>query len=260
MASAVAATRATALAASVATRVGESSEKVIPMPGFATANELGKGFADALGSAATTAESYLGSSEQSNAPIDDDDWEMALAMALSLSEQGLAAAAAMATPQATAEDEQLKVALAMSLADAAGPQPDIPAPQPDIPATDAEPVLKPVTAPIAAKPVAEPSPVPSKDEAQDDAHEDASEDASEDGDGVLVDVSDVAATISEEEEEEPVWLREAGQRLGPESFVRLLDDLSEMGFNNRELNERMLAKHDGNLKRAVRELVDEMYA
>lgn len=253
MASAVAATRATALAASVATRVGESSEKVIPMPGFATANELGKGFADALGSAATTAESYLGSSEQSNAPIDDDDWEMALAMALSLSEQGLAAAAAMATPQATAEDEQLKVALAMSLAEAAGPQPDIPA-------TDAEPVLKPVTAPIAAKPVAEPSPVPSKDEAQDDAHEDASEDASEDGDGVLVDVSDVAATISEEEEEEPVWLREAGQRLGPESFVRLLDDLSEMGFNNRELNERMLAKHDGNLKRAVRELVDEMYA
>jgi len=36
----------------------------------------------------------------------------------------------------------------------------------------------------------------------------------------------------------------------------MLDDLSEMGFEDRERNKRIMLKHDGNMKRAVRELVE----
>merc|ERR1719502_794087 len=37
----------------------------------------------------------------------------------------------------------------------------------------------------------------------------------------------------------------------------LLDDLNEMGFGNRELNKTLLLKHSGNLKRTVKELVED---
>merc|ERR1719335_149739 len=37
----------------------------------------------------------------------------------------------------------------------------------------------------------------------------------------------------------------------------LLDDLAEMGFHNRELNKTLMLKHDGNLKRTVKELVED---
>lgn len=37
----------------------------------------------------------------------------------------------------------------------------------------------------------------------------------------------------------------------------LLDDLAEMGFANRELNKSLMFKHGGNVKRTVRELVDD---
>merc|ERR1719421_1842494 len=36
----------------------------------------------------------------------------------------------------------------------------------------------------------------------------------------------------------------------------MLDDLAEMGFANRELNLQLMLKHDGNVKRTVRELVE----
>jgi len=37
----------------------------------------------------------------------------------------------------------------------------------------------------------------------------------------------------------------------------LLDDLEEMGFGNRELNKSLMLKNDGNMKRTVRDLVEE---
>jgi len=37
----------------------------------------------------------------------------------------------------------------------------------------------------------------------------------------------------------------------------LLDDLAEMGFTNRELNQTLMLKHSGNVKRTVRELVED---
>merc|ERR1719198_2488693 len=37
----------------------------------------------------------------------------------------------------------------------------------------------------------------------------------------------------------------------------LVDDLHEMGFANRALNKNLLLKHDGNVKRTVRELVED---
>jgi len=37
----------------------------------------------------------------------------------------------------------------------------------------------------------------------------------------------------------------------------LLDDLSEMGFENRELNRSLMLKHNGNVKRTVKELVED---
>ena len=37
----------------------------------------------------------------------------------------------------------------------------------------------------------------------------------------------------------------------------LLDDLQEMGFENRELNKTLMLKHAGNVKRTVRELVED---
>jgi len=40
----------------------------------------------------------------------------------------------------------------------------------------------------------------------------------------------------------------------------LLDDLSEMGFPDRELNATILLKHDGNLKRTVKELASSVVA
>jgi len=40
----------------------------------------------------------------------------------------------------------------------------------------------------------------------------------------------------------------------------LLDDLAEMGFTNRELNKSLMLKHSGNLKRTVKELVEEIEA
>merc|ERR1719378_1315690 len=37
----------------------------------------------------------------------------------------------------------------------------------------------------------------------------------------------------------------------------LLDDLEEMGFGNRELNKALMLKHDGNVKRTVKALVED---
>lgn len=37
----------------------------------------------------------------------------------------------------------------------------------------------------------------------------------------------------------------------------LLDDLAEMGFQNRELNKTLMLRHDGNLKRTVKALVED---
>merc|ERR1711998_192690 len=44
--------------------------------------------------------------------------------------------------------------------------------------------------------------------------------------------------------------------MDPETLPRLLDELAQMGFTDRELNERLLMKHAGNLQLAVRELVE----
>lgn len=40
-------------------------------------------------------------------------------------------------------------------------------------------------------------------------------------------------------------------------WEKLLDDLAEMGFENRTLNKTLMLKHDGNVKRTVRELVED---
>lgn len=37
----------------------------------------------------------------------------------------------------------------------------------------------------------------------------------------------------------------------------LLDDLAEMGFEDAELNKRLMLKHNGNVKRTVKELVED---
>ena len=36
----------------------------------------------------------------------------------------------------------------------------------------------------------------------------------------------------------------------------LLEDLEEMGFTNRELNQSLMLKHAGNIKRTVKDLVE----
>lgn len=46
-----------------------------------------------------------------------------------------------------------------------------------------------------------------------------------------------------------------GDSADDSSWDAMLDDLDEMGFSDRETNRRALAKHDGSLKRAVKELV-----
>lgn len=240
-ASAVAAARATSLAAQVAASAGDASEKVMPMPGLATANNLAKQFATSLDAVTNNVES-LGSFEQTPEKTpEEDDWEMSLAVALSLSDGDVAAAAA-----ASPVDDELKLALAMSLTEAGPPMTT--APSPEVPI--AEPIVEPVavvTTPIAEPVVDEPSDTDAKIEPASDDGQD---------DGVLVDHPEADARAGSEEEE-PVWLREAGARLEPAIYAQL-NDLREMGFPNDELNERLLLKHDGNLKRTVRALIDDM--
>ena len=37
----------------------------------------------------------------------------------------------------------------------------------------------------------------------------------------------------------------------------MLDDLTEMGFNDRSLNQRLLVQHSGSIKQTVKELVTD---
>lgn len=223
-ASAIAATRVTAMAINVAATAGEASRSVMPMPGVTTGNAFARSFAASLDAAASTAESLA-----KETPTEEEDYQMKVAMALSLSEEAPPATAAVAP------DEQLALALAMSRTEAGPPEAAAPSP-----------IAKPISA--EAEPTVEPTLVPSGGEVKDDASDD----------GILVDVSDAGAdTVASAEE--PAWLREAGERVQPETYAQLIDDLHEMGFTDRALNERLLIKHEGDLKRAVRDIVKAVY-
>ena len=51
--------------------------------------------------------------------------------------------------------------------------------------------------------------------------------------------------------------RDTDSVVGDLNEVAMLDDLQEMGFGDRSLNKKLMIKHDGSLKRTVKDLVTD---
>merc|ERR1719240_677555 len=136
-------------------------------------------------------------------------------------------------------DDELDAAKELSLAPAA----EAPPPS-DAPAVDGSLDVSDATA----------KPVPADDQVNDDAPgaDEASKDGSASDDGVLVTVDGVPASPAEDP------AAEAGARdlAAATEWDHLLDDLAEMGFENRMLNTTLMLKNGGNMKRTVRDLVE----
>jgi len=173
------------------------------------------------------------------------------------------------------EDEQMQLALAMSLSEAQpAVEPSSKPSEPSKPSTPSKP-SKPTARedepggeepgeeemklgmamseslwqprPFASEPPLPPSPTATPPAAPSEV---AKEQAFDGVDGVLVDPSDAG-----------VGLTVAGEPVDPfpaRSILdeALLDDLAEMGFENRELNKTLLLQYGGDLKRTVRALIE----
>jgi len=250
-ATAIAATRCTALATKTAAATGEGAVRRVPMPApiavpVAMMNTFARGIADFLDAAANKADQCIPGGDsvaQIHAKVEnDEDLQTAIALSLSLSEAG--------TPSAA--EKKVKDAKATSAAEVLGSPPESSPPEPasvpmGVPLVGERTVVPEAVTPSAVvEPAVETETVPT--EPFDDG-------ASEDG--VLVDEADADAA------EEPTWLKEAGSQVNATAsgvsadhvIDTLVQDLVEMGFPNRALNKTVLHKHEGNLKRAVKELV-----